>query len=268
MTETENKQTTVPVDSSSKEESIIQMTEANDKQVKQEVEEDEFKDAMDDFKPVTAVVTEKEPVVEENLNSDNVVAENDAKEAVHEQEPVLEEKQGDLVTEIVTEQDKGDEEVKEKEVKVESEETKSSGDDKEKNDKDTDTEKAKEVEETKEVDDTENQENIHAASAPNSPRPTPLDQVIQVPADKNMADYVSPPTPGTSPSNSTRSSHEKEETKAKQEDIKEFDINNIEPSPTNKISLNMIDFEAVKPNFLTPRAQEKFGKHLQSITKS
>lgn len=88
---------------------------------------------------------------------------------------------------------------------------------------------------------------IHAISEPESPRPSMseiaqhFEQVRRVSIDVDKL-----PTPSASENilktpNTTRK---------------------LERSPTNQITLNMIVYDTVKPNFLSPRAQEKFGKGL------
>ncbi|KAG0173841.1 Tetratricopeptide repeat protein 39C [Apophysomyces sp. BC1034] len=71
---------------------------------------------------------------------------------------------------------------------------------------------------------------------------------IEVPADKNMAEFVTPPTPGAPPSRDSSDLHP-------DEDEHEY-------SNTNMFSTGNIDFDNVKPNMLKPRAQEKYDEEM------
>lgn len=129
---------------------------------------------------------------------------------------------------------------------------------------------------------------ISAPSEPDSPRPKPSDlniatdfekivTSIDVPAGQNMADFVTPPTPGLAPSSLLGSEDDDNDDDLPKRSSNEQNITNIatidaavgaatvaaseiKPSPTNAITLSKIDFNAVRPNFLSPRAQEKYGK--------
>ncbi|KAF7721492.1 hypothetical protein EC973_004631 [Apophysomyces ossiformis] len=101
---------------------------------------------------------------------------------------------------------------------------------------------------------------LEAVSEPGTPVPqeqsegsdekTPVENVpkpIEVPADKNMAEFVTPPTPGVPPTRDSSDLHT-------EEDEPEF-------SNTNMFTTGNIDFDNVKPNTLNPRAQEKYVIH-------
>lgn len=136
------------------------------------------------------------------------------------------------------------------------------------------------------------EEDIHAASGPSSPRPqaasvsdlkiaTHFEQIrnsIDVPAGQNMADFVTPPTPGLAPPSilsaelgdhdddndddlqPTRSESAQIPTSSSSTDAAAAAAP-ATTSTSNVIPLSNIDFSTVRPNHLTPRAQEKFGKH-------
>lgn len=135
------------------------------------------------------------------------------------------------------------------------------------------------------------EEDIHAASEPSSPRPqaasvsdlkiaTHFEQIrnsIDVPAGQNMADFVTPPTPGLAPPSilsaelgdhdddndddlqPTRSESAQIPTSTSSTDATAAAAP-ATTSTSNVIPLSNIDFSTVRPNHLTPRAQEKFGK--------
>jgi hypothetical protein len=138
------------------------------------------------------------------------------------------------------------------------------------------------------------EEDITAGSEPDSPRPraasmsdlkiaTHFEQIrnsIDVPAGQNMADFVTPPTPGLAPpsmlsaelgdQNDDDNDDDLHPTKSESAQIststsKDGSINgtpaSTTTSTTNVISLSNIDFSTVRPNHLTPRAQEKFGNN-------
>lgn len=145
---------------------------------------------------------------------------------------------------------------------------------------------------------------LTAQSEPDSPRPKPASLIfekiktaIDVPEGQNMADFVTPPTPGVAPPSFLSSDQEEEE-----ETLTEI-AQVSEPAPaittdngaaiddtdlavataaaaaagaavntegkaaapvksnSNTISVFNIDFDNVRPNFLSPRAQEKYGKN-------
>lgn len=140
---------------------------------------------------------------------------------------------------------------------------------------------------------TENrgEEDIHAISEPSSPRPqaatvsdlkiaTHFEQIrnsIDVPAGQNMADFVTPPTPGIAPP-SMLSAELGDHADDNDDDLQPTRSESAQmPTSTNNadttaaaaapaaaasnvIPLSNIDFSTVRPNHLTPRAQEKFGK--------
>lgn len=135
-----------------------------------------------------------------------------------------------------------------------------------------------------------NDASITAPSEPNSPRPratdlqiaTHFEQIrhsIDLPAGQNMADFVTPPTPGVAPPSmlggegdddndddlreANKVNEDKDEASAATATAT-AKAGEVKPSTTNAITLSNIDFDTVKPNFLTPRAQEKFGKIVYS----
>ncbi|KAI8086532.1 uncharacterized protein BX664DRAFT_336077 [Halteromyces radiatus] len=75
-----------------------------------------------------------------------------------------------------------------------------------------------------------------------------LRKSLELPADKNMADYVTPPTPGVAPTTST------ELPKELQQDQ--------EYSQTNTIVPGKIDLKSVSANTLGPREQEKYDQNM------
>lgn len=109
----------------------------------------------------------------------------------------------------------------------------------------------------------DNQEGIRAGSEPGSPIPekkaltdiqiaTHFEKIrssIDVPPGENMADFITPPTPGLQPESSLAD---------KNDEV----LDDLEPakSKSNDITLNNINFENVKANTLSPRQQELFGK--------
>jgi hypothetical protein len=138
---------------------------------------------------------------------------------------------------------------------------------------------------------------LTAASEPNSPRPaaakdlqiaTHFEQIrnsIDVPAGQNMADFVTPPTPGVAPPSLLGGDDQDDDN---DDDLPTLNTTEsdgaaivaagaaiaavnkeeeVKSSATNAITLSNIDFSTVKPNFLTPRAQEKFGKMCSSLHK-
>ncbi|CAO3608881.1 unnamed protein product [Cunninghamella blakesleeana] len=76
---------------------------------------------------------------------------------------------------------------------------------------------------------------------------TDLRKSIDLPADKNMADYVTPPTPGIAPTTSTELPKE----------LKDHDF-----SQTNTITPGKVDLKNVLPNTLGPREQEKYDQNM------
>jgi hypothetical protein len=68
---------------------------------------------------------------------------------------------------------------------------------------------------------------------------------LDLPADKNMADYVTPPTPGAAPSSSTELPNE---------------LRDQDYSQTNTVVPGKIDLKSVSANTMGPREQEKYGK--------
>ncbi|CEP17065.1 hypothetical protein [Parasitella parasitica] len=143
------------------------------------------------------------------------------------------------------------------------------------------------------VDDTQSKdEGIHAASEPDSPRPkavsvsdlkiaTHFEQIrtsIDVPAGQNMADFVTPPTPGLPPPSmlsaelgdqDDRNNDDLQPTRSESSQIP-ASTNSTSGiaatastrAATNTIPLSKIDFSTVRPNHLTPRAQEKFDEDM------
>ncbi|KAL9539266.1 hypothetical protein PS6_011278 [Mucor atramentarius] len=137
------------------------------------------------------------------------------------------------------------------------------------------------------------EEDIHAASEPSSPRPqaasvsdlkiaTHFEQIrnsIDVPAGQNMADFVTPPTPGLAPPSilsaelgdhdddndddlqPTRSESAQIPTSSSSTDATAAAAP-ATTSTSNVIPLSNIDFSTVRPNHLTPRAQEKFDEDM------
>lgn len=72
--------------------------------------------------------------------------------------------------------------------------------------------------------------------------------------EHNMAEYMNPPTPGAEPSPADQ------QFRREMED----DALESEGSSSTTFSLPAIDLKAVKPNFLTPREQEEYGKYIIS----
>ncbi|KAG2194527.1 hypothetical protein INT47_005731 [Mucor saturninus] len=152
---------------------------------------------------------------------------------------------------------------------------------------------------------------LTAPSEPNSPRPKPssllfenIKTSIDVPEGQNMADFVTPPTPGVAPPSFLASDNEEEEagkTSAEIPQVSEpapavttdngaaIDDTDVAfataaaaaavaaaantegtaaapvlPSNSNTISVFNIDFENVRPNFLSPRAQEKYDEDMKA----
>lgn len=135
---------------------------------------------------------------------------------------------------------------------------------------------------------------ISAPSEPDSPRPratdlkiaTHFEQIrtsIDVPSDQNMADFVTPPTPGLAPPSAMMLDDNEHDDnndgdlpkKSTAEEVVAEKITTSASTPvpvtvaatpakptTSAITLSNIDFDLVKPNFLTPRAQERYGKCL------
>ncbi|KAI7870318.1 hypothetical protein BDF14DRAFT_75857 [Spinellus fusiger] len=84
-----------------------------------------------------------------------------------------------------------------------------------------------------------------------------VNKSIDVPADKNMADFVTPPTPGVPPTFDTSNFNDELD----DNDIvntKELDDSDV--SNTNVFSTGNINMKKVKANLLGPRQQEKYGK--------
>ncbi|KAG0956889.1 hypothetical protein G6F60_001864 [Rhizopus arrhizus] len=119
---------------------------------------------------------------------------------------------------------------------------------------------------TRESDD----EGLKAVSEPNSPKPKTLkpleivtDQVrtsIDVPAGENMADFMTPPTPGTAPT-STMTLEDIEKV------VDDLGIHErVSSSETKKnpgsVSLSSVDFSRVRPNVLFPRDQEAYDEDM------
>lgn len=136
---------------------------------------------------------------------------------------------------------------------------------------------------------------ISAPTEPNSPRPSATDfnianhfekirNSIDLPADRNMADFVTPPTPGLAPPSSMMLNDdiiddENNDDLPNKSSIEELSAEKVntststpapvtvpagppKPSNVSTIPLSNIDFDLVKPNFLTPRAQERYGKFI------
>lgn len=123
-------------------------------------------------------------------------------------------------------------------------------------------------------------ETLMASSAPNSPKPKPLTNLqiiteqirtsIDLPAGQNMADFVTPPTPGAAPSPPLTLGGIDEEVDdlahhdAAKEHIETEKKSNEQQKklPTGAIPLSNIDFTRVKPNVMRPREQEAYGKYI------
>lgn len=124
-------------------------------------------------------------------------------------------------------------------------------------------------------------EDISAQSEPDSPRPKPSDlsiathfektrSSIDVPEGQNMADFVTLPSPGLASPSLLVSDDENDDDLPKTSNEKAV----VDPPtvaaaaaikpPSDAITLFNIDFENVRPNFLSPRAQEKYGNREMS----
>lgn len=96
----------------------------------------------------------------------------------------------------------------------------------------------------------EESEDVSIATTTNNKKPdlsVQIDAVrksLDLPADKNMADYVTPPTPGAAPSSSTEIPNE---------------LRDQEYSQTNTVLPGKIDLKSVSANTMGPREQEKYG---------
>jgi hypothetical protein len=141
------------------------------------------------------------------------------------------------------------------------------------------------------LNDDNDDEGIKAASEPGSPRPTASDlkiathfeqirKSIDVPTGQNMADFVTPPTPGLAPDSfgQYEGDDNDDDLHPQKKSNEETNATTVataaagvavtavaasQPKPaadSSHIALSNIDFDEVRPNFLTPRAQEKFGK--------
>lgn len=119
------------------------------------------------------------------------------------------------------------------------------------------------------------EEGLKAASEPDSPKPKALkpleivtDQVrtsIDVPAGENMADFMTPPTPGTAPT-STMTLEDIEKV------VDDLGIHErVSSSETKKnpgsVPLSSVDFSRVRPNVLFPRDQEAYGKMNDGVSR-
>jgi hypothetical protein len=78
-----------------------------------------------------------------------------------------------------------------------------------------------------------------------------LRKSLDLPSDKNMADYVTPPTPGVAPTMSTELPKE---------------LQDQDHSHANTIVPGKIDLKSVSANTMGPREQEKYGKSLIYVT--
>lgn len=78
-----------------------------------------------------------------------------------------------------------------------------------------------------------------------------LRKSLDLPSDKNMADYVTPPTPGVAPTMSTELPKE---------------LHDQDHSHANTIVLGKVDLKSVSANTMGPREQEKYGKYLLYVT--
>ncbi|CAO3699708.1 hypothetical protein G6F70_005621 [Rhizopus microsporus] len=123
-------------------------------------------------------------------------------------------------------------------------------------------------------------ETLMASSAPNSPKPKPLTNLqiiteqirtsIDLPAGQNMADFVTPPTPGAAPSPPLTLGGIDEEVDdlahhdAAKEHIETEKKSNEQQKklPTGTIPLSNIDFARVKPNVMRPREQEAYDEDM------
>ena len=240
MSDIENKEQ-VKVESSSPEIPPTEMTKVEsttDTAAVIHAEEDEFADAVDEInikanQDLSNVISQLQGTVLANIPA--------GKEEIH-IETVLE--PNDIVLDTIPEDDV---------VAIPKNET-------------TEAEEVTEATEDVPLDD------IHAPSEPSSPRPkatdlqiaTHFEQIrrsIDVPAGQNMADFVTPPTPGIAPTSMLGSEDENDDDLPKESN----EETTVKPSVTNAITLSNINFDAVKPNFLTPRAQEKFGKCFYTV---
>ncbi|KAI9272603.1 hypothetical protein BY458DRAFT_508748 [Sporodiniella umbellata] len=109
---------------------------------------------------------------------------------------------------------------------------------------------------------------LRAASEPGSPKPTThhLQQVteqmrtsMQVPEGQNMADFIHPPSPGAEP---TPSISLDEMEKQDLDEAQDLDNTTVKKELAGSIPLLNIQFDRVRPNVHTPRAQEEFDKDM------
>lgn len=285
MTDTEKKQELVesppslPVTVDSKTQQVS--GEKKDEKVKQEaadtdstisVEQDEFSDAIDDSNIKSAQDLSN---VISALQDTAIVSTPDEKHVQYDKNIKLEEEQDDTVLDTIPEinefgssliKDEQDEAPIVKDEDIEEEEVKA------------------------DIDISLNDDGIKAASEPGSPRPTASDlkiathfeqirKSIDVPAGQNMADFVTPPTPGVAPASfgqyegddNDDDLHPQKKSGEESEPASVAVANGVhaptvaasQPKPasdSSHIPLSNIDFDEVRPNYLTPRAQEKFGK--------
>lgn len=224
-------------------------------------EDDEFADAVDEMNIKTAqdlskVISELQGTVIANIpaGKEEIVLKSDSEEEVKTLDP------SDIVLDTIPEDDLGSSQINEEAP----------------------------TKDTADIDIPLNDASINAPSEPSSPRPratdlqiaTHFEQIrrsIDVPAGQNMADFVTPPTPGIAPESMLGSGdddndddlHPPKKSSEEGNGTNEVTANGttpttvaageIKPSTTNAITLSNIDFDAVKPNHLSPRAQEKFG---------
>jgi hypothetical protein len=78
-----------------------------------------------------------------------------------------------------------------------------------------------------------------------------LRKSLDLPSDKNMADYVTPPTPGVAPTMSTELPKE---------------LQDQDHSHASTIVPGKIDLKSVSANTMGPREQEKYGKSVIYVT--
>ncbi|CAO3614204.1 unnamed protein product [Mucor hiemalis] len=227
-------------------------------------EDDEFADAVDEMNIKTAqdlskVISELQGTVIANIpaGKEEIVLKSDSEEEVKTLDP------SDIVLDTIPEDDLGSSQINEEAP----------------------------TKDTADIDIPLNDASINAPSEPSSPRPkatdlqiaTHFEQIrrsIDVPAGQNMADFVTPPTPGIAPESMLGSGdddndddlHPPKKSGEEGNGTNEVTANGttpttvaageIKPSATNAITLSNIDFDAVKPNHLSPRAQEKFDEDM------
>jgi hypothetical protein len=283
MTDIENKQEPVESNPSlpvladnevSKESAEVAHTEEKEDAINEtdtfSVEQDEFSDAIDDSNVKSA--QDLTNVI--SALQDTVIVSSDERHVQYDKNTQLEEEQDDTVLDTIPEIN--DDEFGSSLIKEEEEAPM----------------KEQEVKADIDISLNDDAEGIKAASEPGSPRPSDLkiathfEQIrksIDVPADRNMADFVTPPTPGLAPDSFGQyEGDENDDDLHSQKKLSEESVPAAaaataaaaagaatatvaasQPKPasdSSQIPLSNIDFNEVRPNYLTPRAQEKFGK--------